>query len=58
MITPIFWLEQDDTYVYVFIKCPLMRAQDLEYTIDSKEFYFYCRPYFLRYLAWCLVKSC
>lgn len=48
MITPFFWLEQDDQHVIVHMKCPLVRAQDVEYTIDADTFHFYARPYFLR----------
>ena len=49
MITPYFWLDQDSNFVYLHMRCPLLRAQDVEYTIEPSQFYFYCQPYFLRY---------
>ncbi|KAI8917775.1 SHQ1 protein-domain-containing protein [Powellomyces hirtus] len=48
MLTPAFSISQDDEFVTVLLKCPYIKAQDVEFYIQDTEFKFYVRPYFLR----------
>ncbi|KAI9208549.1 SHQ1 protein-domain-containing protein [Polychytrium aggregatum] len=48
MITPSFSLRQDDDFVYVTIRCPYVRTQEVEFFLEDTEFKFYAKPYFLR----------
>lgn len=48
MITPSFKVDQDNTFVYVTINTPHVRAQDVDLFVEGSEFRFYLRPYFLR----------
>ncbi|KAI8822541.1 SHQ1 protein-domain-containing protein [Fimicolochytrium jonesii] len=48
MLTPAFTISQDDEFVTVVLKCPYVKAQDVEFYISDTEFKFYISPYFLR----------
>ncbi|KAJ3286593.1 Hsp90 cochaperone shq1 [Borealophlyctis nickersoniae] len=48
MITPVFSISQDDEYIIVVIKCPYVKAQNVEFYSEANEFKFYVKPYFLR----------
>ncbi|KND04881.1 Hsp90 cochaperone SHQ1 [Spizellomyces punctatus DAOM BR117] len=48
MLTPAFTISQDEEFVTVVIKCPYIKAQEVEFFINDTEFKFYVRPYFLR----------
>ncbi|KAI9011139.1 SHQ1 protein-domain-containing protein [Gaertneriomyces semiglobifer] len=48
MLTPAFSLSQDDEFVTVILKCPYVKAGDVEFYVNETEFKVYVRPYFLR----------
>ncbi|XP_028416679.1 protein SHQ1 homolog isoform X2 [Dendronephthya gigantea] len=48
MLTPAFELGQDEKFVFVYMKTPYIKAQDVEYFIEENLFKFYVKPYFLR----------
>ncbi|KAJ3044288.1 Hsp90 cochaperone shq1 [Rhizophlyctis rosea] len=48
MLTPAFTVSQDEDFVTVMLRCPYVRAQEVEFYIEGTEFKFYVRPYFLR----------
>ncbi|KGG50895.1 hypothetical protein DI09_50p20 [Mitosporidium daphniae] len=48
MITPVFWLDQSNDRVFITLKVPLIRAQEVEFTIDPQLFHCYAKPYYLR----------
>ncbi|KAI8915548.1 SHQ1 protein-domain-containing protein [Gorgonomyces haynaldii] len=48
MITPLFEITQNQTHLFIKIKCPYIKQQELETMVNENEFRFYCKPYFLR----------
>lgn len=48
MITPSFKLDQNNEYLFINIKAPYPKLNDLDIFIDETDFRFYCKPYFLR----------
>ncbi|KAJ3105471.1 Hsp90 cochaperone shq1 [Phlyctochytrium planicorne] len=48
MITPLFNTSQDDEFVTVELRCPYVKAREIEFFIDDTEFKFFIAPYFLR----------
>ncbi|KAJ3411944.1 Hsp90 cochaperone shq1 [Chytridiales sp. JEL 0842] len=48
MLTPRFNVSQTDEFVILVLKCPFIKAQDVEFFIDDCEFKFYVAPYYLR----------
>ncbi|OUM68948.1 hypothetical protein PIROE2DRAFT_38662 [Piromyces sp. E2] len=48
MITPSFQISQDENFVNIIIKCPYIKAQNVEFFVDGTEFKFYIKPYYLR----------
>ena len=48
MITPLFQVTQDDSYVILVIRVPYIKASALDYTIIGSEFKLYVKPYYLR----------
>lgn len=48
MITPSFKLRQNNEFLYIDIKTPFAKLNDLDVFIDENDFRFYCKPYFLR----------
>lgn len=48
MLTPIFDMNQNDSFVIINIKAPYARISDTEIEFDEYEFRFYSKPYFLR----------
>lgn len=48
MITPSFRITQDEDFVNIIIKCPYIKAQNVEFFVDGTEFKFYIKPYYLR----------
>lgn len=47
MVVPEFTLSQDDQFVYFKIKCPNVRAKEMEMVICGLEFHFWADPYSL-----------
>lgn len=48
MITPRFELSQDDDFVILAMLCPLIKGENMEFSIEENKFTFSCQPYFLR----------
>ncbi|KAI8849569.1 SHQ1 protein-domain-containing protein [Chytridium lagenaria] len=48
MLTPLFKVDQDDEFVTLELKCPYVKAQNVEFFINECEFKFFVAPYFLR----------
>ncbi|KAG4097846.1 SHQ1 protein-domain-containing protein [Neocallimastix lanati (nom. inval.)] len=48
MITPSFQINQDENFVNIIIKCPNIKAKNVEFFVDGTEFKFYIKPYYLR----------
>ncbi|KAK9474863.1 SHQ1 protein-domain-containing protein [Dipodascopsis tothii] len=48
MITPRFWVRQDDDYVHIDIKVTHVKAQNMELQVDNDVFIFAMAPYYLR----------
>lgn len=48
MLTPQFSVDQDEKNVYIDIKAPFIRAQDVEFFVDGELFIFSLHPYYLR----------
>ena len=48
MLTPRFRLEQDDKFVTVYIYAPFTNVSETEVFMDSQDFRFFSKPYFLR----------
>ena len=48
MITPIFRLDQDDEYLYVYLTTPNLCLTDGEIFYEETDFLFYAKPYYLR----------
>ncbi|ORX44675.1 SHQ1-domain-containing protein [Piromyces finnis] len=48
MITPSFQISQDENFINIIIKCPYIKAQNVEFFVDGTEFKFYIKPYYLR----------
>lgn len=47
VLTPDFSLSQDDRFVYFKIKCPNVKASEMEMTVVGTEFHFWAEPYLL-----------
>ncbi|KAJ3200851.1 hypothetical protein HDU67_001764, partial [Dinochytrium kinnereticum] len=48
MLTPLFQASQTDEFVILELKCPYVKAQNVEFFIEDCEFKFHVAPYFLR----------
>jgi protein SHQ1 len=48
MITPKFRLDQNDDFLFIFIRAPYAKLNALDIFVDRNDFRFYCKPYFLR----------
>ncbi len=48
MITPSFKLNQNNEFLFIDIKTPYAKLNDLDIFVDENDFRFYCKPYFLR----------
>ncbi|ORX88265.1 SHQ1-domain-containing protein [Anaeromyces robustus] len=48
MITPSFHISQDENFINIIIKCPYIKAQNVEFFVEGNEFKFYIKPYYLR----------
>lgn len=48
VVTPVFSLSQDDSYVFLSIKIPYIRVSDAEIIVEGSDFSFYCKPYLLK----------
>lgn len=48
MITPAFKLTQNNEFLFINIKTPFVKLNDIDIFIDETDFRFYCKPYFLR----------
>ncbi|KAA8915268.1 hypothetical protein TRICI_002625 [Trichomonascus ciferrii] len=48
MLTPQFSVDQDEKNVYIDIKAPFIRTQDVEFFVDGELFIFSLHPYYLR----------
>lgn len=48
MLTPTFSADQTNEFVILTLKCPLIKAQNVEIDVNGPEFHFYGHPYFLR----------
>ncbi|ANB14568.1 Shq1p [Sugiyamaella lignohabitans] len=48
MITPQFSVDQDDEFIYIKIKAPYIKAQNIEFVVDENVFIFSLHPYYLR----------
>ncbi|KAI9298087.1 SHQ1-domain-containing protein [Neoconidiobolus thromboides FSU 785] len=48
MITPKFKITQDNNYLHIVIHAPYVKAQNVDFYVDGKEFRFHIAPYFLR----------
>ena len=57
MLTPVFWLDQTEDRIFITLKVPLIRAQEIEFTIDPQTFHCYAKPYYLRLSLPGLVKQ-
>ena len=47
VLTPEFSLAQDERFVYFTIRCPNVRASEMEMVIAGTEFHFWAEPYLL-----------
>ncbi|OHS96039.1 hypothetical protein TRFO_10220 [Tritrichomonas foetus] len=47
VLTPEFTISQDPSFIYIKIKCPNVRAQEMEMEISGTEFHFFADPYLL-----------
>ncbi|ESO89850.1 hypothetical protein LOTGIDRAFT_233998 [Lottia gigantea] len=48
MLTPVFQLDQNNTFVYFCIKAPYCNISETEIFVENNEFKFFSKPYFLR----------
>ncbi|CAD6191283.1 unnamed protein product [Caenorhabditis auriculariae] len=48
MITPVFWISQDEEFLHIRIRAPHANIAELELDYGEFLFYFSCAPYFLR----------
>jgi len=48
MLTPVFKLDQNDEFLFVNIKAPYTKINEADLFVESTDFRFYCKPYFLR----------
>ncbi|EAY13043.1 hypothetical protein TVAG_212250 [Trichomonas vaginalis G3] len=46
-LTPDFWITQDSDFLHFTIKCPNVRAKDMELVVADTEFNFNAEPYML-----------
>ena len=47
VLTPEFTISQDSNFIYITIKCPNVRAKEMEMLIIDTEFHFSAEPYLL-----------
>lgn len=48
-ITPYFQCSQDNTFIYIRIRVPNAKGDDMEFSAVDNEFIFFSKPYFLRF---------
>lgn len=48
-ITPYFQCSQDNTFLYIRIRVPNAKGDDMEFSAVDNEFIFFSKPYFLRF---------
>jgi protein SHQ1 len=51
MITPTFVVSQTADFVIIELKCPFIKAQNVQIDVDHKQLRFYANPYFIK-LNW------
>ena len=47
MITPQFKIEQNDTFIIIYIKLKYVKISEVEFFIENNNFRFFLKPYFL-----------
>lgn len=48
MITPVFWIAQDENFLLINIRAPYCKLRDAELSYEGHTFLFHASPYFLR----------